>query len=419
MRLISIGLGAGVAAAVLAGALTGADPLPRPDPPIGTGPAQSYHPSGRTVAARTDSVMVTAFDPTVAMARASAPLRRFTVVMSGDVLLHSTLWSQARRDAQAAGRAGFDFRPLLAGVRPAVRTADLAICHLETPLGPPGGPFSGYPIFSVPPRIAPDLAWAGYDACTTASNHTLDGGVSGVRRTLAALDSAGLGHAGSARTVSEAGRIMTLHAAGARIALLSYTYGLNGFVRPADRPWIVQLIDADQILADAAEARRAGADVVLVALHWGNEYQQEPSDSQRELAARLLASPDIDLVYGHHAHVVQPFERIGGKWVAYGLGNHVAEQSTADQATHEGVLARFEFTATASGDWVVTAAEYLPTVVSSSAPYRLVDLTRMLAGGHRIGADRRHEFERAYRRISAAVNGLDADRDGLRPADLS
>jgi poly-gamma-glutamate synthesis protein (capsule biosynthesis protein) len=358
-------------------------------------------------------------DPVVAMARATAPLRRFTVVMSGDVLLHNTLWTQARWDAQAAGHEGYDFRLLLAGVRPAVSAADLAICHLETPLGPAGGPFSSYPIFSVPPRIAPDLAWAGYDACTTASNHSLDGGVSGVRRTLSALDAAGIGHAGSARTAHEASRIQMLHAAGATVALLSYTYGLNGFVPPSDRPWIVHLIDPDQILADAAEARRAGADIVLVALHWGNEYQQQPSNVQRELAARLLASPDIDLVYGHHAHVVQPFERIGAKWVAYGLGNHVAEQTLAERATHEGVMARFEFTATASGDWLVTGVEYLPTAISTAAPYRLVDLTRMLAAGDRVGDDRRREFDQAYRRIAAAVNSLGADRDGLRPADLS
>ena len=419
MRLVSVGLGAAVVAAVLSGALDPADPMPRPDPPISTGPSRSYHPAGRTVAARTDSVVVPTLDPVVAMAHAAAPLRRFTLVMSGDVLLHGTLWTQARRDAQAAGHEGYDFRPLLAGVRPAVSAADLAICHLETPLGPAGGPFSDYPIFNVPPRIARDLAWTGYDACTTASNHSLDGGVPGVRRTLSALDAAGLGHAGSARSEHEAGRIQLLHASGATVALLSYSYGLNGFVRPADRPWIVNLIDANQIRADAAEARRAGADIVLVALHWGNEYQQQPSHAQRELARRLLASPDIDLVYGHHAHVVQPFERIGAKWVAYGLGNHVAEQTTVEQATHEGVMARFEFTATASGRWLVTAVEYLPTAVSTSAPYRLVDLTRMLSAGDRVGADRQREFRQAYRRVAAAVTSLGADRDRLRPADLS
>lgn len=354
-------------------------------------------------------------DPARSMAKAVKPLQRFTVLMSGDVLLHNTLWTQAQRDAQAAGRSGYDFRPLLAGVRPAVSAADLAICHLETPLARTGGPFSSYPIFNVPPRIAKDLAWVGYDACSTASNHTLDGGVPGVHRTLAALDAAGLAHDGSARTSREAHRVPLIDAGPAKVALLSYTYGLNGFVKPADRPWIVDLIDPDQIRDDAAQARRAGAAVVLVALHWGNEYQRAPSDTQRVLAARLLASPHIDLVYGHHAHVVQPFERVDDKWVAYGLGNHVAEQTVVEEATHEGVMARFEFTAATGGRWRVTRAEYLPTAVSRSQPYRLVDLTRLLADERLEGA-RRLALEVAYRHISAAVNSLGAGRDGLEPA---
>lgn len=418
MRLGVVAAGSAAVAAVLAGALAGSHPVPRPDPPANARPAESYHPTGRAAAARVDSPVIPTFDPAITLARAATPLRRFTVVMSGDVLLHNTLWTQAQRDAQAAGHDGYDFRPLLAGVRPAVSAADLAICHLETPLGPAGGPFTSYPVFSVPPRIAGDLAWVGYDACTTASNHSLDGGVPGVRRTLASLDSAGIAHAGSARTAYEAGQVRMVGAAGARVALLSYTYGLNGFVRPADRPWIVDLIDADRIRADGARARRAGADVVLVALHWGNEYQHRPSRAQRDLAARLLASPDIDLVYGHHAHVVQPFERIHGKWVAYGLGNHVAEQTVVEEATHEGVMARFEFTATASGRWLVTGAEYLPTAVSRSQPYRLLDLTRLLADDRMAGA-RRRALEQAYRHVAAQVTSLGADRDGLRPADLS
>src|SRR5262245_57761638 len=76
-------------------------------------------------------------------------LRTFTVVASGDVLLHTGLWDQAHRDALASGQSGYNFAPLLAGVRKAVSGADLAICHMETPLAPPSGPFSSYPVFSV------------------------------------------------------------------------------------------------------------------------------------------------------------------------------------------------------------------------------------------------------------------------------
>src|SRR5215207_2000697 len=102
--------------------------------------------------------------------------RRFTLVATGDVLLHSPLWQQAEADAAAAAQPGRDFRPLIASIRPLVEGADLAVCHLETPVAPPEGPFAGYPSFSVPPEVVPALADTGYDACTTASNHTYDHG---------------------------------------------------------------------------------------------------------------------------------------------------------------------------------------------------------------------------------------------------
>jgi poly-gamma-glutamate synthesis protein (capsule biosynthesis protein) len=351
--------------------------------------------------------------------------RSFTVLMSGDVLLRGTLWAQAARDADARGESGYDFRPMLAGVRPRISAADLAICHLETPVGEPGGPFSDYPVFKVPPQIIPALAWAGYDACTTASNHTLDAGADGVDRTLATLDAAGIAHAGSARTSGEDDRttILTVHPRGAagnpgaaaavKVALLSYTYGLNGFPVPAGKSWIVDTIDPEQILGDAHQARRTGAEVVLVALHWGQEYRNEPTSDQRLIARRLLASPDIDLVYGHHAHVPQPFGRINGKWIAYGLGNHLAEQVSQRERTHEGTMARFTFTER-GGRWIVAAAEYIPTAIGLRAPFRLADLPRQLSSDNLTGAERA-AARRSYDEVSDIVDSLGASTAGLRP----
>jgi poly-gamma-glutamate capsule biosynthesis protein CapA/YwtB (metallophosphatase superfamily) len=358
-------------------------------------------------------------------AAGSSGERSFTVLMSGDVLLRETLWAQAARDADARGESGYDFRPMLAGVRPRISAADLAICHLETPVGERGGPFSDYPVFKVPPQIIPALAWAGYDACTTASNHTLDAGADGVDRTLATLDAAGIAHAGSARTSGEDDRttILTVHPRGAagspgaaaavKVALLSYTYGLNGFPVPAGKSWIVDTIDPEQILGDAHQARRTGAEVVLVALHWGQEYRNEPTSDQRRIARRLLASPDIDLVYGHHAHVPQPFGRINGKWIAYGLGNHLAEQVSQRERTHEGTMARFTFTER-GGRWIVAAAEYIPTAIGLRAPFRLADLPRQLSSDNLTGAERA-AARRSYDEVSDIVDSLGASTAGLRP----
>jgi len=125
-----------------------------------------------------------------------------SIVVTGDVLLHPPLVDQARADSP--GGQDLDFAPMLAAEKPYVQDADLGICHLETPLAPADGPFSGYPEFSVPPQVLPALVATGYDACSTASNHTLDQGTAGVNRTLDDLDAAGLAHDGSYRTARTA-----------------------------------------------------------------------------------------------------------------------------------------------------------------------------------------------------------------------
>jgi poly-gamma-glutamate capsule biosynthesis protein CapA/YwtB (metallophosphatase superfamily) len=317
-------------------------------------------------------------DPRPAPPSSPAPPRTLTVLGSGDVLLHSGLWRQAARDAAAAGRPGYDFGPLFAGVRQAVSDADLAICHLETPVGRPEGPFTGYPIFEVPPQVIPALRDTGYDACSTASNHSLDRGEAGIRRTLDALDAAGVAHSGTHRSAAEHTTPRVVTAKGVRVGLLSYTFSFNGLIRPPDKPWLANDLNADAILAEAGRARAAGAEIVILSLHWGNEYQQRASDGQVALARQLLGSPDIDLILGHHAHVVQPFERIGDKWVAYGMGNHVSWQSQRE-ITRDGVMARMTFTEIDSGRWRVTTAGAVPTWMSLTDPARLLLVPAVLA----------------------------------------
>lgn len=314
-------------------------------PPAVAGPsvvaARSERPGPTAASGRQRPPAPPAFATTVAEHGANPPKPRsdrpLRVLVSGDVLIHNTVWEAART------AEGFDFGPQLAELRPVVSHVDLALCHLETPLAPADGPFSTYPRFSAPPQIAEALRRTGYDACTTASNHSVDQGTAGVNRTLDALDAAGLGHTGTARSRTESDRITTFTARGMTLAWLAYTYGTNGLPIDGRRPWSVNLIDERRILADAARARRAGADAVLVALHWGQEYQSAPSAEQRALAERLTRSPDITAIYGHHAHVVQPIERINGTWVVFGLGNLLADQATIAPGVDDGLMVRLVF----------------------------------------------------------------------------
>lgn len=342
----------------------------------------------------------------------------FTLVATGDILPHDSVIEQAHRDS---GGDGHDFRPMLAGVKPVISAADLAICHMETVYGPAGGPYTGYPSFASPPEVATAVKATGYDSCSTASNHTLDAGFAGVSRTLDALDAAGVAHAGSARAPAEALRPAVLEAGGATVAQLAYTYGTNG-PPLRDQPWAVNITDPERVVADARRARRAGADIVVVSLHWGTEWQDAPDATQQRLARELTASrsagaPDVDLILGTHAHVPQAYEMVNGTWVVYGMGDQIAGRminhaGERDPRGNQGTIGRFTFSPPEPGSarWRVTKAEFLPQLMDHerAGPPRVVDLNAELADG-----DAPERYARVRDRIAEVVLSRGAGADGL------
>ncbi len=290
-----------------------------------------------------------------------------TVTVTGDLLLHAGLWQQAADDAAARGRPGYDFGPMLAGQRRYLEQTDLAICHQETPLAGPDGPFSAYPSFDVPPQIATAAAQVGYHACTTASNHTIDQGTEGVIRTLDTLDAAGLRHTGSYRTEAESDGILMLQAGPATVAVIAGTYGHNGQI--PEFPWLVDELDPTRMIAKAAQARVAGADIVLGVMHAGAEYSSEPDEQQRTVAHALIDSGLFTIVYGHHTHSVLPIENYHGRWIVYGLGNALTELHPTEVVNNEGLLVRAQFGQDGSGAWRSTDLAWAPSVMAAG-PYR-------------------------------------------------
>jgi Bacterial capsule synthesis protein PGA_cap len=323
-----------------------------------------------------------------------------TVVMNGDLLWHNTLWFSAKEDAQRRGHGGYDFAPLLAGMKPVIASADLAICHEEVPLAPAGGPYRNYPIFSAPPQVVKAISATGYDVCTTASNHSLDQGFAGVRRTLDDLDRAKIAHAGTARTKAESQRptIFTTRQ-GIKIGIVAATFSLNGLPMPEGKPWAVHR--TKELLGRAHRARAAGADIVLAAVHIGTEYSTSENGQQVALARALTASPDVDLVYMHHPHVVQPWTVVNKKWVLYGVGNTVAQQEA--NRTYEGATGRFTFTRVGNGRFTVSKAEYIPTLVTFYQPGRPARLYHVSAKLKTAKGSFRARLLDAQRRTTATV----------------
>ncbi len=342
------------------------------------------------------------------------PTRRtVTILGTGDVLIHPPLWEQAHADALAAGRAGYDFAPMYASIAPDVHRANLAICEMESPLAPPQGPFTGWPQFSSPPQVLTALKQVGYSSCTTASNHSIDQGSAGVKRTLDELDAAGLKHTGSARSASEAARPLIITMSnGVRVAQLAYSFAFNGLQRPPGEQWLANLTDVPEILAAAHRAKQAGADVVVLSMHWGTEYNQGATDEQRSEAAQLLASPDIDLILGDHPHVVEPAQRIHGKWVFFSMGNQISRHADPILVRREGAMPIVTFTEGARGQFRATHAEVVPTLMRLAPLLRLIDLRAAVADPATTPTDL-SAYRAAIAQVRSTLDTYGADKEGL------
>ncbi|MCU1397063.1 MAG: Poly-gamma-glutamate biosynthesis protein [Acidimicrobiales bacterium] len=295
----------------------------------------------------------------------AAVLRHASFDFTGDTLLHSPLVQQAARNA---GGDGFDFSQMYAEVTPVLSAADYSICHLESPIAPPGAALTTFPAYGVPAEIATALAGAGYDRCSTASNHTLDRGTAGVDATVDAtvdaLEAAGVSEAGMARTPEEA-LVSLVDVGGIAVAHLSYTFGFNGAHLPADEPWRSNLIDVDKIIWAAADARARGADVVILSLHWGSEGSAAITPFQRQVADAITRAGVVDLIVGHHVHVIQPIEQVNGTWVVFGMGNFLSNMPTGSfpAKSQDGEIVSVSIDEQLDGTFAVSRPLVIPTWV--------------------------------------------------------
>lgn len=315
--------------------------------------------------------------------------------------MHKPLLDRAL--ANGGGR-GYDFAPFFRKIRPYVAGVDLGLCHLETPMGP-GRP-SSYPLFNTPTGLARSIRQSGWDACSTASNHSLDQGQAGINGTVKALDKRGIAHTGSFRSRRARRRATLIRVQGLEIGFVAYTDATNGISPP--HPWSVNAYRASdpgagakKILRDVRRADRAGADAIIVQLHWGGEYDQSPNSSQVNVARRLTKSRRVTAIVGQGPHVVQPIKRLNSKFVVFSEGNLVSNQRAATgqpAATQDGLIAMLDMQA--RGDRVtVRRVRYAPTWV------RPGDYT-VLPANPRAGRRVAGKLRRSYRRtVSVAGRG--------------
>lgn len=269
-------------------------------------------------------------------AQADTVSTHVSFLFMGDIMGHDAQIESAYNKADSS----YDFNPVFRYIKPYIQDADFAIANLELTLA--GPPFQGYPQFSSPDELAVACKNAGIDVLVTANNHSCDKHGPGIIRTIRVMDSLNLQQTGTfTDSIDRKNRnLLILEKENISIGLLNYTYGTNGISPPL--PSMVNLIDTLMMFDDIVQARGECLDHLVVFLHWGIQYEEQPNEGQ-ELLTEFLFRNGVDVVIGSHPHVLQKmvWDQNQKKAVVYSLGNFVSNQRTFPRAG--GTIVKIDF----------------------------------------------------------------------------
>lgn len=307
-----------------------------------------------------------------------------SMLVNGDLLFHPNLWKHfAGANTAATDGTAFDFTPLFETMKPYIQASDIAVCEFETPIAKRGGPYTGYPVFNMPPEVADAAASVGYTACTHATNHSWDQGADGIARLWDTFASKGIAQTGSYKTEEDSTKPLVIDSptGGGKLGLVTGTVSLNGMT--ADHDWQVDRLreagdpqhqsDIDRAVAKAKAAREQGADVVAMAMHSVQEYIDYADSWQVSEAHELADTGAFDVIYGAGCHCAQPIENYNGTWIIYGLGNTVTVSAPASRiVNNQGVTARIQFAGRkgVAGAWRVSRIDWVPTANMRQGSYQ-------------------------------------------------
>lgn len=255
----------------------------------------------------------------------------FTLAAIGDIMCHNSQF----KDAYNSETSTYDFSYVFDNISTYIKTADLCVGNLETTFAGEEKGYSGYPQFNTPDNLAYELKGIGLDVLTTAGNHALDTGYTGLSRTIDVLKDADISHLGTYQSQEEQDKVLIKFVKGLKIAFVNYTYGTNGIPVPKDKTYCVNLINKELISKQLDVAKSQDPDIIIACMHWGNEYQTKQNSTQMELADFLIQN-GADIILGTHPHVLQPYEKrtvtledgsTRNGFVAYSLGNFISDQN--------------------------------------------------------------------------------------------
>ena len=292
---------------------------------------------------------------------------KISLLFIGDIMGHDEqIWSAENRETHL-----YNYDDVFEYIKPVISGADITIANFEVTLG--GPPYTGYPQFSSPADLAVACKNAGIDYLVTANNHAADRGKKGIISTINKLDSIGIPHTGTFLNSSCRDSLspLMIYGNGTSIALLNYTFSTNGIIVP--EPVIVNMLDKELITKDVNKAKEKMADIIILFLHWGTEYDTIPSKTQTDLA-EYFQSIGVDMVIGSHPHVLQKMTRVrnpgtgNDDLVVYSLGNFVSNQRKPK--TDGGSMVRVELTRSGDKYTISNAGYYLTWVYAPIVKYR-------------------------------------------------
>ncbi len=315
------------------------------------------------------------------------PNKTFTMAITGDIMCHNTMY----QDAYDTTTKTYDFSHIFEDIKYHIQIADIAVGNLETTFAGEKIGYSGYPTFNTPETLANNLKKIGFDVLSTANNHCMDKGYSGLESTIKYLDKADIAHTGTYASKESQQEIIVKNVKGVSIAFLSFTYGTNGIKIPSGKEYSVNLIDKDLILEQLKLAKAQGPDLICVSMHWGTEYQTTPNSTQKEWADFLFKN-GADIIIGNHPHVLQPMEKRTIKledgttkdgFVVYSLGNFMANQNY--KYTQDSAILNLSITKnTETGKITINTATYTPIYMykdtsKSKKKFKILDIEKTIA----------------------------------------
>lgn len=245
---------------------------------------------------------------------------KLSLVMVGDALLHSSVYKDAYQNGT------YDFSSQLELIKPIIQNYDLAFYNQESILGGTEIGLSDYPTFNSPKEFGDTMIDAGFNLVSLANNHTLDRGEKAVINSCNYWKTKEVLSAGSYCSKEDAEQINIKEKNGIKYTLLAYTYGTNGIKVPEGKEYLVNLYSDEKVKSDIEKVRDK-VDLLMVSMHWGTEYKNEPTETQKK-QAEYLSSLGVDIIIGTHPHVIQPITYINDTLVIYSLGNFISAQST-------------------------------------------------------------------------------------------